>query len=76
MLCSSSYPPAATISSASGLPRFPIFGEEIELKAQASIEILGLQVSHTVDESQHIEAGAKVSMALIQPFQNVHMLSV
>lgn len=74
MFFSSTSLSADIISSASGLIRFSIDGGEIGLKAQASTEILGLQISHTIDESQHIGPSAEVSMLLIQTFQNIHML--
>lgn len=68
MLCSSSSLLATIISSSSGLNRFSIDGREIGLKAQASTEILGLKVGHTINESQSIEPSAKVFRLSIQTF--------
>lgn len=65
---------ATTISLDAALIKVSVDTVELGLKVQASAEILGLHISHTANESQHLEPSAKVSMLLIQNFQNMHML--
>ena len=77
--CSSLFSPfllATAVPLYAGLIRVSIDGMDIGLKAQVCTEILGLHISHTIDESQHLEPSAKVSMLLIQTFQNIHRLSL
>lgn len=68
--------PATPIASASGLIRCLTDGREIGVKGQSSTNILGRQISHITDESQHIEPSAGVSGLLIQTFQTTHVLSL
>lgn len=65
---------ATTISLDAALIKVSVDTVELGLKVQASAETLGLHISHTANESQHLEPSAKVSMLLIQNFQNMHML--